>query len=488
MARMRYSRAWLLGVAIGGVVAAAFVGCVSDSDDPGPDASSQDVTTPDGGGNDVVVKDSTPPTDGPTGCAARTADDTAGVFVAQGVGTDVNGCGTRNNPCNSIAYGIAAAKAGTAKTTIYLAAPTSTDAGDAGASMYVESAILDAPFTIEGGWNDTGGTWTPICDSTTSTAVTIQGVSNKAITASFSGSATLRDIRVLSKSAAASAETLYGIFATGASTNLTLDGVVVDVAAGGVGVDGAGGSNGSAGSTAGCSTGTGSSGGVGPNGSGGPAGTFSSTGYTPTSGGNANDGTAGANGTTGSTGTCSTAGNCALTCGISQCSTTNKGNVCGTSGIAGCAGTNGTGGTLGTGGGSSIGVFAWDAHLTVFGGSVSTSNGGNGGVGGAGGDGGAGQSGVAGSAVECVTNWSCLNNACSFIAGTSEPGGNAGGKGGNGGNGGQGGGGSGGDSYAFVQGGDGGVTFNGNPTIAHGDGGTGGAASGTNGAAGDKFP
>jgi hypothetical protein len=485
---MSYSRAWLVGAAVGGVLAAVFVvSCVSDSDVPGPDASGPDGTAgPDGGGgNDVAVKDSTPPTDGPTGCAARTADDTAGVFVAQGLGTDVNGCGTRSNACNSIAYGIAAAKAGTAKTTIYLAAPPATDAGP---GAYVESVVLDGPFTIEGGWNDTGGTWTPICDTTTSTAVTIQGVSDKAITASFTGSATLRDIRVLSKATAATGETLYGIFATGSTTNLTLDAVVVDVATGGVGVDGTNGTNGTAGSTAGCATGTGSTGGVGPNGSASAAGTFSSSGYTPTSGGNASDGVAGTNGTTGAAGTCSTAGNCALMCSVQQCSTTNKGNVCGANGLAGCAGTIGTGGTLGTGGGSSIGVFVWDAHLTVFGGTISSSNGGNGGSGGAGGDGGAGQSGVVGSAVECVTNWSCNGNACSFIAGTSEPGGNAGGKGGNGGAGGHGGGGSGGDSYAFVQGGDGGVTFNGNPTIMHGDAGTGGAVSGANGTAADKFP
>ena len=307
------------------LVGGGYTACVGDDsstqDGGGSDATTQDVVTPTDAPVDVVSPTDAP-TDGPTGCAARTANDAAGVFVSQALGTDTNGCGTRNNPCQSIAYGIAAAKAGTNKTTVYVAAaPPSVadggadggdaaDAGDAGdvAGMYVESIILDAPISIEGGWSDTGGTWTPICDTTTSTAVTIQGVTDKAVTASFSGSATLRDIRVLSKPTAASAETLYGIFATGSTTDLTLDAVVVDVAAGGIGVDGTGGTDGAPGGTSGCSAGNGSSGTDGSNGPGGAAGTFSSSGYVPTSGGNGNNGTAGANGTAGGAGTCSTSG------------------------------------------------------------------------------------------------------------------------------------------------------------------------------------
>jgi len=74
------------------------------------------------------------------------------------------------------------------------------------------------------------------------------------------------------------------------------------------------------------------------------------------------------------------------------------------------------------------------------------------------------------------------------VSSTPVNGGSAGGSGGAGGTGGQGGGGSGGVSYAIVQGGDGGVTLNGSPKLAHGDGGTGGAPNGANGVAADKFP
>lgn len=480
MLRMRHSRAWLMGFAAVAAGLGSLVACVGDSPVTGPDATAD-------ASNDVGnVKDS-PTTDGPTGCAARTADDTAGVFVAQS-GSDVNSCGTRANPCKTITYALAAAKATTTKTTIYVAAAPATDAGP---GAYQESITLDSPITIEGGWSDTGGNWNPICDATTSTAVVVQGVTNTTIHATFTGAATLRDIKVISKPAPDPSESLYGIFAAGSTTNLTLDQVVVDVGPGGVGVDGTAGTMGANATDAGCAGGNGANGGTGPAGTGAVAGSFSASGYTPTNGGDAGTGITGGNGTAGGSGACATCqvftGSCPNLC------TTGNATRCGTNGLAGCGGNGGGGGSYGTGGGASVAVYVWDAHVTVFGGTFSTSNGGNGGNGGPGADGGAGTIGAAGSSASCATqlsNPACFLNSCSgtFVSGTTLSGGSAGGTGGAGGVGGQGGGGSGGPTFAIVQGGDGGVALNGNPKLAHGDGGAGGANGGAGGASGDRWP
>ncbi len=448
-------------------------GCVGDSSVV-TDATTDGTTNSDGGsGNDVAT------TDGPTGCAARTADDTAGVFVAPS-GSDVNSCGTRTNACKTLTYAIATAKAASAKTTIYVAGGT-----------YAESVTLDAALTIEGGWADSGGSWTPVCGSNTSTVVTIQGVTNTTVHVLFTGAATLRNVKVTSKAAADPGETLYGIFVVGSTTNLTLDQVVVDIAAGGVGDNGVAGGSAVDATDAGCTANNGAPGTSGTAGAGGPAGSFSTTGYAATSGGDAGAGGTGQAGTSGGAGACATCsafvGSCPGSCGFGS-------KVdCASDGKAGCGGGGGGGGSAGTGGGSSIAVFVWDAHLTVFGGTFTTSNGGNGGVGGSGADGGADTTGIMGTPGLCPTSLSgptCSGGFCTGFLNASYnlTGGTAGGSGGVGGQGGQGGGGSGGVSIDIVQGGDGGVTLNGSPTLAHGDGGTGGAAGGTNGAASDRFP
>src|ERR1700679_2844115 len=100
---MKLSRLFVVGM-LGGVV--AYSGCVSGDDSNGQpdattDASNSDVTT----SQDSATQDVNT-SDGATGCAARTASDTAGVFVAQS-GADVSSCGARNNPCATITYAIA---------------------------------------------------------------------------------------------------------------------------------------------------------------------------------------------------------------------------------------------------------------------------------------------------------------------------------------------------------------------------------------------
>ncbi len=473
---MKLSRLVVVGM-LGGVV--AYSGCVS-----GDDSNGQPDATTDASGSDVASQDSATQDvntgDGATGCAARTASDTTGVFVASS-GTDTSSCGTRANPCQTISYALSTAKSTAGKTTLYLSKAT-----------YAESITLDAALTLEGGWNDSGGTWTPVCDATTSTAVTIQGVTNTTVTAAFSGAGTLRDLQVTSKASAATGESIYGVFATGSATNLTLDTVVINVGVGGVGTNGVDGVTGAGATNVGCTSSDGSNGSTGSSGGGASSGGLSATGFSTQNGGDAGTGNVGDNGTGGGTGacmnTCDTVGGTCQT----QCTILTNQQECGSAGLAGCAGQGGGGGSFGTGGGASIAVFVWDAHVTVFGGSFASSNGGNGGQGGDGGAGGGGTNGEAGAAGGCAVlqQPQCGLNKCTsvLVSATTLNGGTAGGIGGTGGNGGQGGGGSGGDSYAIVTGGDGGVTLNNSPTLAHGDGGTGGAASGTNGVAADRFP
>jgi hypothetical protein len=320
--------------------------------------------------------------------------------------------------------------------------------------------------------------------------VTIQGTTATTIHEAFTGSGTLRDLKVVSKSPADPGESLYGIFASGASTTLTLDQVVVDVAGGGAGGAGAPGAFAANTVDAGCTSGNGSNGGAGAPGGGAASGTLDASGYVATSGGDAGAGQTGQNGSGGGTGTCA---NCDFASGTCQttCTIVVK-QLCASNGQSGCAGGFGGGGSGGTGGGASIAVTAWDAHVTIFGGLYTAANGGNGGVGGAGGDGGAGAPGATGANATCVdygTPGCVLNNCSGTLNGTSAlNGGTAGGVGGSGGPGGQGGGGSGGVSYAIVQGGAGAVTLNGNPKLAHGDGGTGAAVGGANGTSSDRFP
>jgi hypothetical protein len=487
MKHFRRLAAGMTATALVSLGLALFTGCVGDPT-TGPDGSmGPDSTTGDTGGNDGDMPDSA------VGCDARTADDKSGIFVAQ-TGSDVSSCGTRANPCKTLTYSISLAKSMSGKTALYVAGAQMTDAGamEGGSpGVYQESIIVDAPLTIEGGWSDIGGKWTPICDSTTSTAVTIQGTTNTTVTASFAGTATLRDIRVTSKPAANPGESLYGIFVLGATTKVTLDQVVVNIAAGGAGTDGMDGMAGANANDGGCAPGSGANGGAGAAGTGGGAGTFTSNGFIATNGGTGTNGGAGQNGTVGGMGQCQNcdifAGSCPNSCGFGTKMT------CGQTGLSGCGGGSGGAGTFGTGGGASLALFIWDAQVTVFGGSFTTSSGGKGGNGGNGADGGTATNGAAGSQTFCATglsNPTCFMNSCTgtLVSSINLTGGTAGGNGGVGGVGGHGGGGGGGWSYAIVAGGDGGVALNGGPMLMHGTGGPGGVTAGANGVSGDKWP
>ena len=462
-------RFWLL---------AAVVACGTSegtNDASAPDATLDAIAET---GTNDAASDVTP--DVPlTGCAARTTSDTTGIFVSVASGNDTTGCGTRAIPCKSVSQGITEATTQSGKTTVFVAS-----------GAYIESITLPAALTVEGGWAASGLTWTPICDNTTSSAVTIRGTTSATVTAQYIGASTLRDVTIESTTSPTANESVYGIFATGASTDLTLDHVVVVLGSGGAGADGTAGSAGTGGGDGGCLASNGTNGSSGSNGAGADSGSFGSAGYIGTSGDDGGVGQTGHNGSAGGSGSCATcqtfAGSCPNSC------TFGSKQVCAGQGLSGCGGAGGSGGGSGGGGGASIALFVWDAHVTAFGGSFTAGNGGNGGGGGAGADGGPGSSGAQGSSASCATQLSnpqCLVNFCTgtLVSSTTLSGGSAGGTGGAGGVGGQGGGGSGGWSYAVVAGGDAGVTVDGG-VLAHGDGGTGGTVGGANGSAGDRWP
>jgi hypothetical protein len=130
--------------------------------------------------------------------------DTTGIFVAVATGNDTTGCGTRTIPCKSVSRGITEATQQSGKTSVFVAS-----------GAYPESITLTAGLTIEGGWSASGLTWTPICDSTTSNAVTIQGTTSATVTAQYSGASALRDLTIETTSTPSAGESVYGVFATG---------------------------------------------------------------------------------------------------------------------------------------------------------------------------------------------------------------------------------------------------------------------------------
>jgi hypothetical protein len=414
----------------------------------------------DGPPPDVVV---TVPDDAPAfdagACGVTMVDLVHGVFVAPG-GSDSAGCGTSpNSPCLSIGQGIMTTtiKADAAgRNIVYVAGGP---VGGPPAAPYMEKLTLPAGVTVEGGWHwagDGSSEWTFDCTGSPESVVTVQApaADNMTVVAnSNNGMSALSTLTILSKAAANvnAGETLYGIFATGANTQLTLTDVVVTMQQGGTGQAGTNGSDAGAPSST-CSSGDGNSmttsGSVGTAGAGA---SVSSTGFATHTGGTGGNGTPGDNGTAGQAATPVSYPACvkappSCTSGQSMCS--------GSSGVNGCGGGAGLGGTGGGGGGSSIAVFAYDATVSITAGVLQAGNGGTGGVGGAGSVGAMGSQGSVGSQTICPQS-TCASASVCNVTGmtTTAPGGMSGGQGGQGSNGGQGGGGAGGDSYAVLTGG-----------------------------------
>ena len=419
------------------------------------------------------------------GCIPSAPNTTAGVFVAPGGAGGA--CGSESQPCGTIALGLSAisSSAGT-KNIIYLANGT-----------YTEQVTLPSGITIQGGWLDTGGTWTAQCVANPETGAVIQAPAGTTTTviASYSGTSTLDTLTIASISSAATGQSLFGINANGTGTALVLDTVDINMAAGGAGGSGSTGSAGTNG-TGNCATpSNGANGGAGSNGAGASAGTYTAAGgYAPNSGGPASGGGNGNCGTTPAGQVCmSVTDPCVDDGSGSGMCITESTNCCNTAGHAGNPGTGSGPGTPGSGGGSSVAIFVSGASVTLNGGKQNPGAGGNGGNGGAGGIAGTGNTGLAGTAGTVGTTCGpvCHSGICDCTISaksTCEPAG-LGTKGGNGGTGGSAGGGSGGDSYCwYVFGGSGTVTPNGNtctPQTAGLGGSQGGSSlQGANGNAG----
>jgi hypothetical protein len=337
--------------------------------------------------------------------------------------------------------------------------------------IYVEQVILAAHITVQGGWQVAAGRWSFACSSHPESSVVIEAPANadKTIVAdNLGGTAVLSTLTARSKVSAAPSESLYGVYATGASTDLVLDNVVIEVAKGGDGLTGTEGAMGDAPISAGtCATGDGRSGtAAGEPGEGASAGTFSAAGYLPGVGRMGSPGQDGHAGAAASTAipitykTCRTVGPCeeaTLMC---------RGSV----GVHGCGGGGGRGGHGAQGGGSSVALFVARARVAVQGGVYTASKGGAGGQGGPGGIGASGGVGTPGLSTTCADARVCIVY-CITQANVVAPG-SVGGTGGNGSNGGSGGAGSGGSSYAVLVGDFGDVSYLGSPLLSAGAAGT----------------
>lgn len=433
--------------------------------DSGADAATgMDSTT----GMDSAIPDSQPDSIVLDACTTATATDGAGTFVQQGGSGSL--C-TKAAPCGSITTAIGALSG---RSTVFVAQGT-----------YVEQITLASNVLLQGGW--VPGAWTRNCGGTNATATIIQAPANanKTIIASSVTNTTLDTLTIKSKDQGnvGVGESLYGIFASGGS--LSLLNVNVTMVSAGAGQDGVPASTVPAQAPNNCAFATGSTGvGAvgGANGAGAPAGSFSSGGYTPSDGTNGSQGASGQNGTQGTD-----ANNlsqdgvfCTLVLQDGICEPTSTRTSTGTNGTLGCGGSPGAIGTAGHGGGSSVGVYAAGATITINGGAVAAGNGGKGGNGGAGGAGGAGGNagnpGAGGPSVptNCRASQPCSTSGIApFVAGAA---GGAGGPGGAGATGGSGGGGAGGSSYSyfFVSGG---VVSPNGTTLTFGSAGAGGTGA-----------
>jgi hypothetical protein len=415
------------------------------------------------------------------GCTSLTVDPTQ-VFVSTS-GADLFDCGSMTSPCLTVTKGLSRARTLSAST-VYVEQGT-----------YIEQVSLVAGITIEGGWT---AQWAPICTGNRASAVTLAAptTANTTVLANdLAGTATLRALSIASKGASSVApgESVYGVAATGATTSLVLDGVVVMVAGAGAGDGGAPGAPGTPGADGGCwmEDGGVGSGAAGAAGAEGPPGTlaFGATGATVTTGGGGGSGAKGQIGSPGGPGNCESP--CYLNpgfCGgVLQCQQNFQlGTVCADAGTGGCPGSGGTGGQPGQGGGSSVALYVWGATVRCVNSALHAGNGGTGGAGGSGGSPGGGASGAVGKKATCANT--CSGNGVECVAsGPTIDGGTAGSAGGAGGAGGQGGGGAGGFSCAYYAGGDAGVTVS-TTVLSPAEAGAGGAPNGPPGVSKEQCP
>lgn len=415
--------------------------------DGGDDDGSNSVTggRADGGSDDASAEDASADASSMADvpCVPETADATVGFFVDHNSTAGVT-CGDVTAPCKTIQPAIDLIPTIAGKSVVYVALGT-----------YVENITLKPGVTIKGGWKNTGATFSRACSANPAGGVVIQApTSNVTLkVASLGGSATLDTLTLSSRIApAAPGESMYGIFATGASTTLRLDNVVVQTARAGsanpVAPAGSG--------THSCAAAsTGASGapasGVAPAAS---AGSYSLAGYTPGAGNAGPPGNAGENGAQGQPATGSQCVSGWPGCDEGACMFTGSNTTsCAGPGTPGCGGPPGLGGGGGGGGGSSLGVFAWGATVSA---SASSITAGAGGAGAQGGSGGPASPGDNGQRQQTSLYYDCsdplMKGTCPNVFTHTSSSASAGTVGGNGTAGLAGGGGPGGDSYAVYKG------------------------------------
>ena len=374
---------------------------------------------------------------------------TTGAYVQAGSGHAAGSCGTAMAPCETLQAGVDFAKQ-QGLTMVYVADGT-----------YAESIVISSAMTIQGAWTFAGGTWSRDCPPN-SASTKIAAPSGSLYAVGTGASPVVLDTLSISNDGPAGAgQTLYGVLVASGQTAQLVD-VAVDVKAGGAGGTGSTGANaGSTPATCSASPSTPLVGTTGGAGTGAPAGTYGAMGYGAGFAASGIPGGPGGNGTAAPAPTpapgyaCHLVSSTPFLCDSVPLSST------GTAGTNGCGGLGSNGGWGGFGGGSSIGVYAWGATVTMVGspGQITVANGGKGGDGGGPGAVGMGSAGSAGqkatqpTCASCNTS-SCMTTGCNIYGAA----GAVGGTGANGGPGGQGGGGSGGDSYCYVTGSGGSVT------------------------------
>ncbi len=437
---------------------------------------------------------SIPPREAGGDCTDVPSDALGASVALGGTGTVSTGC-TTAKPCPTIQNGIDYAL-NNSKSFVYVSD-----------GAYTEQLILPntqqfALITVQGGWHrDGAGVWTHTFCANPNLVPVVTGPPGSMATViakDLTGPITLDTMKILSRQPVLKGESIYGIFATGASTNLKLISVVVESYEGGNGAGAGAGSTGAA-APASCSPG-GTTPAPGTPGVGGVLGTFGLTGYTPKAGGPAGAGGQGANGTTG------TAPQCSLTCfddvacvaaDPSVCNANyNTAKVCGNPGIPGCGSGGGGPGGAGNGAGSSIAVYVYGATVNASFTSLVANKGGTGGAGGAGGGPGAVVAGQPGASQPCtngIVGTTCYQKSdgstclVKLPLNTTPMAGGVGTTGLPGSLGGAGGGGAGGYSYGYYKGG-GGTFIEGSTFSASSMGGGGGGTGGNPGATGVGAP
>jgi hypothetical protein len=448
---MLHAIVWVLSAAFAvTVVACSWVLGLKDGQLPVIDAGDAgDAAMLPGDERPVLLPDaSTAMCDGGTG-VRNLVDDADAVFVQLGGSTIVTSCGTKADPCGTIAVGIAVANANRAKA-IYIAPGT-----------YAEPVDLPSGVAMEGGFVVTGATWTAVCENITTTIAADAGV---AVSAQGVLNAAIRFLTIETKSHGDVGESLFAVMATDSA--LTIENVNVYSELAGPGVNGGSGNGLNTSDTTCTELGT-----PGTTGTAATPGAFTTTGYQV--GGTGGVGMPGANGVGGTY----TAPSCSEMC-VSMCSEyvfpvddsgvptddagneitdgatgecfVNTGEVCGTDvSMTSCGGQGGVGGLGGGSGAASVAVLAVGqaTSLTITGGALVSAGGGLGGVGGAGASGDTGEPVNTGASAMCST---MCDPTCSTPSDPVTLNGGSTTAGGTGGTGGQGGGGGGGPTFLVV--------------------------------------